>query len=94
VFQRSHLTNFFSLRDQLNTIGSELWAVGEWWSLVQSQKGPVQVGGYWSEIYVREGDVWKIRISIFNVTPPENFSPAPPTLAQRANGQAKSMVRR
>jgi uncharacterized protein (TIGR02246 family) len=71
VFQRSHLTNFFGVRDQLNAIGNELWAVGEWSSLLQSQTGPVQVGGYWSEIYVREGDTWKIRMSTFNVTPPE-----------------------
>ena len=72
MFKRSHLTDFFGVRDQLNAIGNnELWAVGEWWSLLQTEKGPIQVGGYWSEIYVREGDAWKIRMSIFNVTPPE-----------------------
>lgn len=76
MFKRSHLTNFFGVRDQLNAIGNELWAVGEWWSLLQTETGPVQVGGYWSEIYVREGDSWKIRMSTFNVTPPS----VPPTL--------------
>ena len=25
---------------------------------------------FWSEIYVREGDAWKIRMSTFNVSPP------------------------
>ena len=70
MFKRSHLTDLFGVRDQLNAIGNELWAVGEWWSLLQTEKGPVQVGGYWSEIYVREGDAWKIRMSTFNVSPP------------------------
>jgi hypothetical protein len=35
-----------------------------------SQNGPVQARGYWSTIYVRDGDAWKIRMSIFNQTPP------------------------
>jgi uncharacterized protein (TIGR02246 family) len=74
LFQRSHLTSFFGVRDQLNALGDELWAVGKWWSLLQSGKGPVTVGGYWAEIYVREGDSWKIRLSIFNVTPTESPS--------------------
>lgn len=78
MFKRSRLTDFFALRDQLNAIGKELWAVGEWWSLLQSEKGPVQLGGYWSEIYVREGDVWKIRMLTFNVIPPS----MPPTLEE------------
>ena len=74
LFQRSHLTSFFGVRDQLNALGDELWAAGKWWSLLQSGKGPVTVGGYWAEIYVREGDSWKIRLAIFNVTPTESSS--------------------
>ena len=73
-FQRSHLTDFFGMRNQLNPIGNELCAVGEWWSLLQTERGPLQVGGYWLEIYAREGDAWKIRVSIFNVTPPQSLS--------------------
>ena len=69
LFQRQHSTNFFGARDRLNAIGDDLWAVGQWWSLLQGQTGPIQVGGYWSQIYVREGDTWKIRMSIFNSTP-------------------------
>jgi len=69
LFQEQRLTNFFGARDQLSAIGNELWAVGEWWSLHPTQSGPVQVGGYWSEIYVRDGEAWKIRMSMFNATP-------------------------
>jgi hypothetical protein len=31
---------------------------------LQSQTGPVFAWGYWSAIYVREGDAWKIRIGL------------------------------
>jgi uncharacterized protein (TIGR02246 family) len=69
LFREQHSTNFFGSRDQLNAIGDGLWAVGQWWSLFQGQTGPVQVGGYWSQIYVRDGDAWRIRLSMFNTTP-------------------------
>jgi uncharacterized protein (TIGR02246 family) len=62
VFQRWHPTNFIGQADQLNAIGNEAWAVGEWWSTLQSQTGPKFARGYWSAIYVREGDGWKIRM--------------------------------
>lgn len=72
-FQRWHPTNNMSQIDELNAMGDAAWAVGEWWSTFQSQNGPVQARGYWSAIYLREGDAWKIRMSTFNDTPP----PAP-----------------
>jgi ketosteroid isomerase-like protein len=70
VFQQWHLTNYISKGDQLNAIGNEAWAVGEWSCTLQGQNGSVQVKGYDSGIYVREGDTWKIRMSTFNVAPP------------------------
>jgi uncharacterized protein (TIGR02246 family) len=72
-FQRWHPTNNMSQIDQLNAIGDAAWAVGEWWSTFQSQNGPVQARGYWSAIYVREGDAWKIRM----LTLTERPRPAP-----------------
>jgi hypothetical protein len=51
-------------------IGNEAWAVGEWWCTFQSKSGPAQARGYWSAIYVREGDGWKIRMWTFNETAP------------------------
>ena len=32
--------------------------------------GPVFEVGYWSAIYIREGDDWKIRMWTINQTPP------------------------
>ena len=54
------------------TAGNEMWVTGEWSCAVrgQSEAPPMQVSGYWAAIYVRQGDVWKMRMEIFNVTPP------------------------
>ncbi len=70
MFKRSHLTDFFGVRDQLNAIGNELWAVGEWWSLLQTEKVPSKSGATGQKFMSREGDAWKIRMSTFNVSPP------------------------
>ena len=56
------ITTFSSQRYQLNAIDNAVWAVGEWWSTLQSETGPKFEGGYWSAIYVREGNGWKIRM--------------------------------
>jgi uncharacterized protein (TIGR02246 family) len=62
VFQKWHNINQFGQADQLNAIGNEPWSVGEWWNILQSQTGPRFVSGYWSAIYVREGDGWRMRM--------------------------------
>ena len=62
VFQKWHNINHFTQADQLNAMGREPWSVGEWWNILQSQTGPRFVSGYWSAIYVRESDGWKMRM--------------------------------
>jgi uncharacterized protein (TIGR02246 family) len=72
TFQRWPITNFLSRQEplQLNAIDNAVWSVGEWWGTLQSQTGPVIASGYWSTIYVREGDAWKMRmLSIFDHRP-------------------------
>jgi hypothetical protein len=49
--------------NKLNAIGNGAWAIGQWWCTLESQSGPVPMMGYWSEIYVREGETWQIRVS-------------------------------
>ena len=47
-----------------------MWETGEWSETGQGETGgPIQVKGYWSVIYTREGDVWKIRMLAWNQTP-------------------------
>jgi hypothetical protein len=60
--------------DRLNAIGNEPWSVGEWRCTLQGQNGPVLVSGYWSAIYVREGDDWKFQMLNYNV-PPHSLAP-------------------
>ena len=60
TFRRWPITTFSSQRYQLNAIDNAVWAVGEWWSTLQSEIGPKFEGGYWSAIYIREGNAWKI----------------------------------
>ena len=65
LFQRWRPTNFLSDANKLNSIGNGAWAVGQWWCTLESQSGPVPMMGYWSEVYVREGEAWQIRVSTF-----------------------------
>ena len=47
----------------LGTTGNEAWSNGEWSCAIQGKSGdPIQLNGYWSAVYVREGDAWKIRL--------------------------------
>jgi hypothetical protein len=46
----------------LNVIDNAVWSAGQWFSTLQSETGPVFSWGYWSAIYVWEGDAWKIRM--------------------------------
>jgi ketosteroid isomerase-like protein len=69
TFQHWPITDFLRRRERLrlNAIDNAVWSVGEWSGSLQNQTGPVIVWGYWSTIYVREGDAWKMRmLSIFD----------------------------
>ena len=73
IFQRWPITTYSDQRCQLNAIDDAVWSVGESWSTLQSEAGPKFEKGYWSAIYVREGDDWKIRM----LTISERPQPAP-----------------
>jgi ketosteroid isomerase-like protein len=63
TFLRSPFTSFGGPSHYLlKAIDNAVWSVGEWSSTLQSKTGLVFVRGYWSAIYVREGDAWKIRL--------------------------------
>ena len=75
-FQNVHWSNHFGKADEysphiIGTDGNEMWAMGEWSTTLQVQThDPIQIQGYWSAIYAREGGVWKKRMVTANVTPP------------------------
>jgi hypothetical protein len=75
AFQRSPNIDYNCSRDRiyLNAIDNAVWSAGQWFGNFQGQTGPVFAWGYWSAIYVREGDAWKIRM----LTLGEPKQPAP-----------------
>jgi uncharacterized protein (TIGR02246 family) len=78
IFQQWPITTFSDQRCQLNAIDNAVWSVGESWSTLHSEEGPKFEKGYWSAIYVREGDDWKIRM----LTISERPQPAQPVEAK------------
>jgi Domain of unknown function (DUF4440) len=51
--------------------GKEMWVTGEWSNTIKGDNwGPIDQKGYWSALYVREGDAWKKLLLTWNVTPP------------------------
>ena len=67
---RQHI-DFNCSRDRIyfNATDNAVWSAGQY----RGQAGPVFEWGYWSAIYVREGDAWKIRM----LTLGEHQQPAP-----------------
>ena len=68
----------------IGTAGNEVWATGEWSETGLGKNGePIPIKGYWSDIYVREGDDWKIRVDAWNTSPDsvilinKSFAPQP-----------------
>jgi uncharacterized protein (TIGR02246 family) len=76
TFQRWHPSNSIRQQDQVTAIGNQAWAVGRWWSNFQSPNGPVLARGFWSAIYVREGETWKIRMANYNTSGEISITPA------------------
>jgi ketosteroid isomerase-like protein len=83
AFQKMHFSNLFNKRDKyfphaIGTDGNVMWGNGEWGTTVQGKDwGPTQVTGYWSNIYRREGNTWRILMDTSNVTPAPAATPSP-----------------
>jgi ketosteroid isomerase-like protein len=70
TFQRWPFTTFNDPRDcHLKAIDNAVWSFGEWGGTLQGETSPVFVQGYFSAIYVREGDAWKIRMLTLSERP-------------------------
>ncbi|MBV8351718.1 MAG: nuclear transport factor 2 family protein [Verrucomicrobia bacterium] len=72
--ERSHPKNHIDKVDPdsvrlIGTAGDAVWVNGELSETIQDPNGGhIEVKGYWSNIFVREGDTWKIRFDTYNVT--------------------------
>jgi ketosteroid isomerase-like protein len=87
VFKQVQFSNHLDKRDQnsphiIGTAGNEAWSNGEWSTTLKGEKfGPLDAKGNWLEIYRLEGDSWKKRLDMWNVTPapPPPAKPSPTT---------------
>ena len=82
AFRRSPITDFVCSheRHHLNAIDNAAWSTGEWASAFQSQTGPAFARGYWSALYVPDGDAWKMRLLTLT-----EYKPLPPQPTRAAN---------
>ena len=75
MYRHVQMSNHLSTVDQysphiIGTGGSELWMNGKFSVTLKGQDfGPIEQNGYWCVILVREGDDWKARMQIWNITP-------------------------
>ena len=85
MFLKFHLSDDKTKADQnsphtIGTAGNEIWETGDWTVILQAQNGsPVHLQGHNAFVDIREGDDWKVRMEIFNVTPAPAAKPSPTT---------------
>ena len=75
LFERLHPKNGATRKESMilhviGAAGNEAWTTGDF-SVTEQGKNrePILINSHWLEIYVREGDDWKIRASAYNITP-------------------------
>jgi uncharacterized protein (TIGR02246 family) len=75
LFERVHPKNGATRKESMilhviGTAGNEVWTTGDFSVTEQGKNGePILINSHWLEIYVREGDDWKIRASAYNIAP-------------------------
>ena len=85
MFLKFHLSDDKTKADQnsphtIGTAGNEIWETGDWTAVLQAQNGsPVHLQGHNAFVDIREGDDWKVRMEIFNVTPAPAVKPSATT---------------
>ena len=68
LFEGSCLTSQIFQIDQLHSLGSDAWSVGQWWTTLQNLQGTAFLSGYWSAILVQESGAWKMRMLTLSET--------------------------
>jgi ketosteroid isomerase-like protein len=81
LFKQIHFSNHIAKQDTphiIGTAGNEMWGTGEWSNTIQGKNwGPKDLKGYWGNIFVHQGDDWKILMDTSNTTPAPAATPSP-----------------
>jgi uncharacterized protein (TIGR02246 family) len=60
---------------EVRAVGDDaVWVALRWSGILQGPKGPENLRGLTARVYVRDGDSWKIRSELWNVTPSTQLS--------------------
>jgi uncharacterized protein (TIGR02246 family) len=70
LFQQWRPIDYVVTVDQVNTIGNEVWKIGEWSCTLQTPEGPFPLNGYFASIFVRVDGAWKERMTCYNMATP------------------------
>jgi len=76
MVQHVHQSNHIDTVDRnsphiIGTGGNEMWLTGQYSQTNQFKDGSTaEQKGFWSAIFVREGDTWKARMITWNMSPP------------------------
>jgi ketosteroid isomerase-like protein len=91
LFEKVHFSKHLDECDQrsphiIGTTGNESWSNGKWSLTYQVEDGsPVELTGYWLEVYRLEDGTWKKRVDAWNVTPAPAPAAAPSPTASPTN---------
>jgi ketosteroid isomerase-like protein len=81
LFKQLHFSNHFAKQYAphiIGTAGNEMWGNGEWSNTIQGKNwGPKDQKGYRGNVFVRQGDDWKILMDTSNITPAPAATPSP-----------------
>jgi ketosteroid isomerase-like protein len=81
LFKQVHFSNHIAKQYAphiIGTAGNEMWGNGEWSATIQGKNwGPKDLKGYWGDVFVRQGDDWKILMDTSNTTPAPAATPSP-----------------
>jgi ketosteroid isomerase-like protein len=81
LFKQVHFSNHIAKQDTphiIGTAGNEIWGTGDWSNTIQGKNwGPKDQKGYWGNVFVRQGDDWKILMDTSNITLAPAATPSP-----------------
>jgi ketosteroid isomerase-like protein len=81
LFKQVHFSNHIAKQYAphiIGSVGNEMWGNGEWSAIIEGKNwGPKEIKGYWGDVFVRQGDDWKILMDTSNTTPTQAATPSP-----------------